>query len=347
MKVRRAFSTLLLSLAMAVVVVDPAGAEENVVCVRSVCRTVAAKQTGKSNTSENTGANSSANNKKRSSSNDARRNEDTSQDRDTGDSQAPSSGPSYEELLAATLDHNEAERAKRAASEAKLDNCTDGGLRSILATSCNAPYQPDLMDLPKRPPEGQAPPPVSGAPVPNTAAPPVAPKVTPQEVWVKVKTSLGLDAATPQVGPDFSVHHTRSEVTGKPLDSVVGYPLWFWADGGDLAAKSSTKKSAGMKVSLSMKPGKVTIDPGDGHKFTCSNLGTTWMPSVTPGSKSPTCGYAYQKTGTYTVSMTTQWTVHYVVDDGEGEPLAGDETLSGTRSRTLRIGELQVVNVDG
>lgn len=185
--------------------------------------------------------------------------------------------------------------------------------------------------------------PAGGGPV---AGQPVAPKITPEQVWVSVKASLPLDAATPRVGPDYSVHHLRSEVTGKPLDSVVGYPLWFWAEGGDLAAKSSTRKLAGMSVILSMKPGRVVIDAGDGHKFTCANVGTKWTPQVKPGTKSPTCGYTYQRKGTYTVSMTTQWTVHYEIDDGETEPLVGDEVMSGTRSRTMRIGELQVVTVD-
>lgn len=192
------------------------------------------------------------------------------------------------------------------------------------------------------------PPATGGGPPPaGPAAQPAAPKITPQQVWVTVKASLPLDAATPKVGPDYSVHHVRSEVTGKPLDSVVGYPLWFWAEGGDLAAKSSTKKVAGMSVKLSMKPGKVVINTGDGHSFTCSNVGTKWTPQVEAGAKSPTCGYAYQETGTYNVSMTTQWTVHYEIDDGETKPLTGDETMSGTRERILRIGELQVVNVDG
>ena len=172
---------------------------------------------------------------------------------------------------------------------------------------------------------------------------PAKPKMSPQQAWSQVKASLHLEGAEPRVGPDYSVHHTRSEVTGKPLDSVVGYPLWFWAEGGDLSSKSSKKSLGGMKVSFTMTPGSVTIDAGDGHSFTCSNLGTKWTPQVEAGAQSPTCGHTYSETGTYTVSMTTHWTVHYVVDDGHGDPLVGDESFSGTKTRKMRIGELQVV----
>ncbi|SDS65295.1 hypothetical protein [Microlunatus soli] len=272
---------------------------------------------------------------------------------DSGSSQSSSSstgqprvrtGPTYEDLVAQALKHNQAERAKQEASEAAQANCVDGETLAHLMHSCNPTYEAQLMDMPDKPapaaPAPQAPAPVGGA------APAPPPKITKEDVWLKAKATLSTKPATPRVGPDYSVHHLRSEVTGQPLDSVVGYPLWFWAEGGDLSAKVAKQKLAGMTVSLSMKPGKVTINPGDGNTFTCANNGTEWTPQVEAGAASPTCGYKYQKTGTYRVSMTTQWTVHYVIDNGEGEPLVGDETLHGTRTRQLRIGELQVVTVD-
>ncbi|QDP95125.1 hypothetical protein FOE78_03620 [Microlunatus elymi] len=174
----------------------------------------------------------------------------------------------------------------------------------------------------------------------------VKPKLTAEQAYQQVKASLSFDAPAPGVGPDHSNNHLRSEVTGKPLDSVVGYPLWFWAVGGDQKAKQVSKSLAGMKVALSLRPAGLTVDAGDGTRFTCSSMGTPWRRGMKPATPSPTCGHIYQKVGTYRVSMTTRWSVHYEVDDGSGTALSGDEVVSGTRSRLLRIGELQVV-VDG
>ncbi|QDP96980.1 hypothetical protein FOE78_14560 [Microlunatus elymi] len=172
------------------------------------------------------------------------------------------------------------------------------------------------------------------------------PRLTPQQVYQQVKASLTFDAPAPGVGPDHSVHHVRSEVTGLPLDSAVGYPLWFWAVGGDQQAKRVTKTAAGMTVSLSLRPTGLSIDPGDGKPFACSSMGTPWHRGMKPATPSPTCGHVYEKTGNYRVSMTTRWSIHYRVDDGKNPVLQGDEAVTGTRTRMLRIGELQVV-VDG
>ena len=177
----------------------------------------------------------------------------------------------------------------------------------------------------------------------SSGSPTKHPALTAQEAYLQVKASLSFDAASPGVGPDHSVNHLRSEVTGKPLDSVVGYPLWFWAVGGDQQPKQVTRSVGGMKVALSLRPTGLTVDPGDGASFSCPSMGTPWRRGTEVGAKSPTCGHVYQKVGTYRVSMTTHWSVHYEVDDGSGPVLSGDETVSGVRSRLLRIGELQVV----
>ncbi|HEY9293945.1 MAG TPA: hypothetical protein VIP98_21905, partial [Microlunatus sp.] len=94
------------------------------------------------------------------------------------------------------------------------------------------------------------------------------------------------------------MNHLTSEVTGKPLDSVVGFPLWFWAIGGDQEPKQVSKSVGGMKVALSLRPTGLTVSPGDGKSFSCTSMGTPWRRGTDAGAKSPTCGHVYQKTGT-------------------------------------------------
>ena len=183
---------------------------------------------------------------------------------------------------------------------------------------------------------------------PQTPADPAATttstrRVSPVQAYRQVRARLSFTAASPQVGPDHRVNRLRSSLDGRPLDSVVGFPLWFWAQGGDLRTRTVQQRLDGLSVRLVLHPVGLQVATGDGTVLSCAGGGTRWRAGTLAGAVSPTCGHAYQRVGTYRVEMTTRWRIDYRVDDGTGTVLQGSEQVSGTRSRQLRIGELQIL----
>jgi hypothetical protein len=169
------------------------------------------------------------------------------------------------------------------------------------------------------------------------------PGPSPMQTVQQVIASLGYNSPQIGVAPNHSLNHLTTH-DGRALDTVVGYPTWYWAVGGTQADKQVTKTANGMKVSLSIHPNSLTVDTGDGTTLTCIGMGTQWTPQVQPRTPSPTCGHTYTNTGTYTLRMTTKWTVHYVIT-GPGVNVAGDIPVQGSHQRTLAVGELQTVIV--
>lgn len=76
---------------------------------------------------------------------------------------------------------------------------------------------------------------------------------------------------------------------------------------------------------------------GDGSTVVCTRPGTRYEDRY-GRSPSPTCGYAYSRTGTYTVSATSYWDVSWT-----GGGSSGVIPLSFTRSASITMGEIQVI----
>lgn len=166
-----------------------------------------------------------------------------------------------------------------------------------------------------------------------------------QAVHQVVEASLHYHAPRIGVAPNHDMNQLTAKNTGEKLDSVVGYPIWFWAKGGTHKSRHITKKVDDLKVKLSVKPERLVIEPGTDDTVTCSGTGTVWSPSAAgqqKPAKSPTCGYTYQKAGSYTVTMTTYWKIDYAVSDGS-DTLTGNQEYHGSHDRHLTIGEYQVV----
>ncbi|MEA5052469.1 MAG: hypothetical protein VB093_03355 [Propionicimonas sp.] len=142
---------------------------------------------------------------------------------------------------------------------------------------------------------------------------------------------LQLPTPTPQFGPDPNDNEWHM--------AVVGYPLWLWTDGPDTV--SASESAYGYTFTLRARYRSTTFTMGDGRTTSCTRT-TAYRESVKPGTKSPTCGYTYTKPskGSYTVTATTHWDVHWSVAGFSG-------TLPGTHSatRSLPVGELQALVV--
>jgi len=177
-----------------------------------------------------------------------------------------------------------------------------------------------------------------GLPAGGGGAGVVVPTITPEEAARSVIARLNFTAAAPGIGPDHDDNHLADDRTGAPFDAPVGYPLWLYADGGTIVARTVTESAGGMLVRISIKVDSITWSMGDGHSETCG-IGTKWRKgAVEPATPSPTCGYTYEKTGRYTVTATTHWTINWAAGGQTGTiPFAID------RDRAYRVGELQTV----
>lgn len=155
-------------------------------------------------------------------------------------------------------------------------------------------------------------------------------QITAAQAAQQVIAQLEFTAAQPGVAPNRRTH-------GLPFDSAVGYPVWLWAEGG--TRRDSVTEAVGpYTVQVSVKLASVTWNLGDGTKMRC-DTGTKWTKNNhEPAEPSPTCGHRYQRTGHYTISATSTWTINWTAG---GQ--SGSQEFSITADRPWEVGELQVV----
>ncbi|MFJ6196701.1 hypothetical protein [Micromonospora sp. NPDC092111] len=163
---------------------------------------------------------------------------------------------------------------------------------------------------------------------PGYGAPP-----DPEELARRALASISL------LPPRASVAPRRSQGPG-----LVGLPVWMWASPGPayfgpLHARASDR---GLTVRITAKVNRIVWTMGDGKKITCRGAGTPYeVNGPHAGKPSPDCGYktGYPRAGTYRVSATTFWNVHWTGGGRSGD-IAQTRT-SGTVE--IQIKELQVV----
>lgn len=148
----------------------------------------------------------------------------------------------------------------------------------------------------------------------------------------------------------MGIHAINVGITPKPGPNsvgIVGMPVWLWAanpDAHTVGPMTASATAGGITVTATARLLKVTWDMGDGNSITCGGAGTPY--SATDGqSKSPDCGYVYQKSssheqdGKYTVTAASDWVITWA---GAGQ--TGTIRLNGlARSVEISIGEAQVL----
>ena len=176
--------------------------------------------------------------------------------------------------------------------------------------------------------------PAAGGPAPGggaaaAAAPP--PQKTPTELAQEAIASITATSGKVGAGPNVK----ESGLT--KMDAPVGYPVWLWVEENP-GTISDSATDGDLTVSLSASISSVTYSMGDGTTKVCDGLGTKWSTSVTPASKSPTCGYIYQEMGRYTITATSTWEGTW---SGGGE--SGTFELTSSATRPYLVGELQTI----
>lgn len=218
----------------------------------------------------------------------------------------------YRQRLAAAIAVNDAARNAQG-------QCIDNGAE----LACNRFEQNALPDVPD----------IRQAGDPADPAAPAPPALSPQEVAYIATARLQLTPPKPVIGPSPESNEWKM--------AAVGYPLWLWADG-DADPAPVGDSVADIAVSLDAELVKVVFDMGDGHKVTCSDLSTRWTAAVPPGTKSPSCGYAYEKpslpAGSYTITANAVWAIDWNINGTTGTiPLYQSATTE------IPVGELQVL----
>lgn len=134
-----------------------------------------------------------------------------------------------------------------------------------------------------------------------------------------------------------------NQPNGKPYIGLVGMPTWMWVANPtpDTAGpQTRTVSAGGISVTATATLQRVVWVMGDNRgaasTVTCG-AGTPYQDSYGK-QDSPTCGYRYQKQGTYTVSATSYWSVAWA-----GGGASGTIPLHFTSTRPVVIGELQVI----
>ncbi|WP_143080595.1 ATP/GTP-binding protein [Actinacidiphila rubida] len=124
----------------------------------------------------------------------------------------------------------------------------------------------------------------------------------------------------------------------------VGLPVWVWNGKGarTTGPTSASATALGVTVTATAHVQSVAWNFGNGTSVACAFPGVPYAAAYgtsVPAADSGQCGFAgYARTGTYTVTATSTWAVHWV---GGGQQ--GDLTTTRTSQVQIRIGEVQVV----
>lgn len=137
---------------------------------------------------------------------------------------------------------------------------------------------------------------------------------------------------------------------------IVNVPIWMWVtDPGPTTTGPQTKTAAlgGVSITATGTVDRIEWSMGADETVSCKGAGTPFTREMAAGKSlndmpaSPTCGFRYakssrcEKSGTYNVTATAYWTVHWT-----GGGMQGDIPLDFSRSIPLRITDLRPVLVD-
>lgn len=179
--------------------------------------------------------------------------------------------------------------------------------------------------------------------------PPGIQQYTPAQAAGKLAKTFVLTAIDIGMAPEQKVHTDDPAGTAAYRRTWVGIPVWLWVNNPTSSSwgpESKTATLGGVTVTATAKVQSLTWNSGDGQNVTCG-AGTAFNAAAYANQAavdSPTCGLRYQHTsngGTFTVTATTNWIVEW---SGGGQ--SGNIQMPTTSSSTtVRVGELQSVNV--
>lgn len=174
---------------------------------------------------------------------------------------------------------------------------------------------------------------------------------TPAQAAGMVVKLLTLSPVDIGMAPADKTHADDPPGTAPYRRTWVGIPVWLWVQNPGPTTwgpQTVTATYGGVTVTATATAGAVTWSSGDGQTADCGT-GTAFDEAYwadKPAQDSPTCGWRYQHIsnaqpgGTFTVTATTDWTVHWT-GGGQNGQIAMPTTASSTQ---VRVGQLESVN---
>lgn len=177
--------------------------------------------------------------------------------------------------------------------------------------------------------------------------PPGIVRYTPAQAAALLATRLVLRPVTIGMAPAEKVHSDDPAGTAPYRRTWVGIPVWAWVDNPtdeQWGSQTITDTLGGVTITLTASTGGVWWDAGDGQQTLCG-LGTAFDINYwynKPAQDSPDCGWRFTKTGTYTVTAITSWTVEWT-GGGESGQIVRPSTSASVE---VQVNELQSLNVN-
>ncbi|MGH9014018.1 MAG: hypothetical protein ACRDZ1_08810 [Acidimicrobiia bacterium] len=131
-----------------------------------------------------------------------------------------------------------------------------------------------------------------------------------------------------------------------PHVAVVTIETWLWVEC-PWQPLSASAEVPGLSATVTVTPGDVVWDLGDGEQVTCRGPGVAWDPAVRGEDQSTYCSYAYRRSSSgepneaYTLTATLSWSVSWSASNGEGGTLPA---VSRSSSIPIRVGEVQAIS---
>lgn len=110
------------------------------------------------------------------------------------------------------------------------------------------------------------------------------------------------------------------------VGSFVNLGLWLAVE--DQAVPPITAEAGNVWITAHPELINATFKFGNGDVENCNGLGVPYEEGSNTFDPSPTCGYVYTQRGTFTITITTTWTIPYESSNGPGtiEPAIETET---------------------
>lgn len=163
---------------------------------------------------------------------------------------------------------------------------------------------------------------------------------------------IAYDPRTPQPPPDAQTlaNQVRAELpltldpprTAPPTRSVTGLPTWVWVNAAQFRPVTATRTAGPLSVTVTATPTSLILDPGDGHRETCSGSGTPWHEGAHAGDPGA-CTHVYTETsagqpgGVFTLRATVSWRITWTATNGQSGTLAPVQLANQTQLAVQQV----------
>lgn len=119
---------------------------------------------------------------------------------------------------------------------------------------------------------------------------------------------------------------------------LVGVPIWVWSN--NHQPVSVTASIPTLSATLTATPGDISVDLGDGARFTCDGGGVRYRRDVPHEAQETDCAEAYERHGARTLTVTVVWSLAWTATNGQAGTLPA---VTRTTALDLDVQQAQAV----